>query len=76
MPSDAAAQAVGYDAGVSHEDLRDPIDYLTRRVEDLERGIRAAGAVAAGAKQTMDALRDELKQAKADLRTARTGQEG
>jgi phage shock protein A len=68
MAGTAHGQAVGYDAAVSHNDLRDPRDYLRQRIEDLEHSAEAADAVAAGAKQTAASLRDELKQARADLK--------
>jgi hypothetical protein len=68
--SKAESQAVGYDAEVSHDDLRNPVVYLTRRADELNQSIASAEAVAAGAKQTAATLREELKQVKAELRAA------
>jgi phage shock protein A len=72
--SSGHAQAVGYDASVSQNDLRDPRAYLAQHIEDLEHSVDAADAVAAGAKQTAASLRDELKQARAALKAHDAGQ--
>jgi len=72
--SDAQASATGYDAEVNTTaGNHDNRAYLARRVEEIEYGIKSAEAVAAGAKQTAATLRDELRQAKADLKAARAG---
>ena len=71
--STAQGKAVGYDATVSTADLRDPVDYLAARVDEIEYGIKSAEAVAVGARQTAATLRGELKDAKAALQAARAG---
>jgi F0F1-type ATP synthase membrane subunit b/b' len=74
LSSTGAARAEGFDASVSSE--VGPIEgYLIDRVAEIEYGIESAEKVAAGAKQTAATLRDELKQAKADLKAHRAGTE-
>lgn len=72
--SSGHAQAVGYDAYVSQNDLRDPRDYLAQRIEDLEHAVEAADAVASSAKQGAASLREDLKQARAALKVHDAGQ--
>lgn len=73
LSNTGAARAEGFDATVSTT-TPGPIEgYLIDRVAEIEYGIESAEKVAAGAKQTAATLREDLKQAKADLKAHRAG---
>lgn len=76
MSNTGHGRAVAHDAEIDREPGSPTGNYLADRVAEIEYGIESAEKVAAGAKQTAATLREELKQARAELKAHRAGVEG
>jgi hypothetical protein len=77
LSSTGQAKVTAYDAGTNTTaDLRDPIDYLAARTDELSANIEKIRAMIAGAKETERSLRDERIAVEAELKAARAAREG